>query len=43
MKSLKPSSPNSAEPSIWREMKAYSLLVGNWGCGEDEGPAQGQL
>lgn len=41
MKSLKPSCPNTGEPSIWREIKAYSLVVGNSGCEEDEGPACG--
>lgn len=37
MKSIKPSCTNSAELSIWGEVKAYSLVFGNWGCGEDEG------
>lgn len=37
MKSLKPSCLNSAEPSIWRDIKACNLVVGNWGCEEDEG------
>lgn len=42
MKSLKSSCPNSAETSVWRQIKVYSLVVWIWHYGDDEDTGAGR-